>query len=114
VSDLGQRTFFTWTAQRDAIALDVIGGDGATFKTSDGGEWLDLGSMVWNANLGHGHPGMRRAMVAAAERSLLVSPASAFPEKALAAEQLLDVAPPGMTAGTSSSACRARKPTRMR
>ncbi len=93
------RSFFTWTAQRDAVPLDIVGGQGANFQTADGARWLDLGSMVWNANLGHGHPAMLHAMVAAAERSLLVTPASTFPAKALAAERLLDVAPPGMASG---------------
>lgn len=93
------KTFFTWTAQKDAVPLEIVGGQGATFHTAQGAHWLDLGSMVWNANLGHGHPGMRQALMAAAERSLLVTPSAVFPEKTLAAERLLDVAPPGLASG---------------
>ena len=63
--------FFTWTAQREAQPLQIVSGAGAHFQTADGASWLDLGSMVWNAALGHGHAAMKRALVAAAERNLL-------------------------------------------
>jgi taurine--2-oxoglutarate transaminase len=52
--------------------------------------------MTWNANLGHGHPRMRRALAAAAERGLLAYPTSVFPDKARAGQLLVDVAPRGM------------------
>jgi taurine--2-oxoglutarate transaminase len=98
-ADQGRRVFYTWSAQRDAVPLEIVGGHGAHFETSDGGRWLDLGSMTWNANLGHGHPAMRRALVRAAERGLLVQPGSVFPDKVHAAERLLAVAPPGLQDG---------------
>ena len=93
------KAFFTWAAQKDGTPIEIIGGQGATFLTADGAQWMDLGSMVWNANLGHGHPAMRQAMMAAAERSLVVMPSAVFPDKTLAAERLLDVAPPGLASG---------------
>jgi taurine--2-oxoglutarate transaminase len=93
------RFFYTWSAQRDAVPMEIVGGEGARFKTADGAEWLDFGSMVWNANLGHGHPGMRKALAEAAGRGLLVTPSTVFPDKTRAAELLLDVAPPGLAAG---------------
>ena len=95
----GQRVFHTWTAQREAVPLEIVGGSGAHFETADGSRWLDFGSMTWNANLGHGHPSMRRALVAAAEQGLLAMPASVFPDKARAGELLLDVAPRGLAGG---------------
>ena len=98
-ADQGQRVFYTWSAQRDAVPLEIVGGHGAHFETADGGRWLDLGSMTWNANLGHGHPAMRRALVRAAEQGLLVQPGSVFPDKVRAAERLLAVAPPGLQDG---------------
>lgn len=93
------RALFTWSAQNEAVPLSITGGRGARFETADGARWLDLGSMVWNANLGQGHPGMRQALVAAAERALVVSPASVFPDKLAAAEKLLAIAPPGLADG---------------
>jgi taurine--2-oxoglutarate transaminase len=97
--DQGQRVFYTWSAQRDAVPLEIVGGHGAHFETADGARWLDLGSMTWNANLGHGHPAMRRALVRAAEQGLLVQPGSVFPDKVRAAERLLAVAPSGLQDG---------------
>src|SRR5256885_1821082 len=91
--------FFTWTAQREAQPLQIVSGAGAHFQPADGASWLDLGSMVWNAALGHGHAAMKRALVAAAERNLLAMPSSMFPEKARAAELLLEVAPAGLRGG---------------
>ena len=76
-----------------------MGGSGAHFRTSDGADWLDLGSMVWNANLGHGHPVMRQALMRAAEQSTLAMPASVFPDKLRAAERLLQVAPRQLAQG---------------
>ena len=96
---LRDAAFFTWSAQRDAVPIEITGGDGARFTTANGATWLDFGSMVWNANLGHGHPAMRRALVAAAERATLSMPASVFPEKVAAARALLEVAPRGMAGG---------------
>jgi taurine---2-oxoglutarate transaminase len=95
----GQRLFYTWSAQREAVPLEIVAGAGARFRTADGGEWIDFGSMVWNANLGHGHPAMRRALAEAAERGLLALPASAFPDKLRAAERLLEVVPPPLADG---------------
>jgi taurine--2-oxoglutarate transaminase len=91
--------FFTWTAQREAAPIEIVSGAGARFQTADGARWLDFGSMVWNASLGHGHAGMKRALVAAAERGLVALPSSVFPDKARAAELLLEVAPPGLRGG---------------
>jgi taurine--2-oxoglutarate transaminase len=95
----GGRVFYTWTAQQQAAPLEIVGGEGATFRTADGARWLDLGSMTWNAGLGHGHAGMRRALVAAAERNLLAQPSSVFADKNAAGERLLSVVPAGLRDG---------------
>jgi len=90
------RVFTTWTAQAEAPLLEITGGAGARFTTADGARWWDLGSMVWNAPLGHGHPRMQRALAEAAARGLLVTPNAAFPAKARAGDLLAEVTPPGM------------------
>jgi taurine--2-oxoglutarate transaminase len=92
-----ERVFYTWSAQRSAVPLEIVGGDGARFETADGARWFDLGSMTWNANLGHGHPRMRRALAAAAERGLLTYPTAVFPDKLRAGELLAEIAPHGLT-----------------
>lgn len=92
----GDRVFYTWSAQRQAVPLEIVEGRGARFRTADGAEWLDFGSMVWNANLGHGHPRMKAALAAAAERGLLVYPTSVFPDKERAGALLAEITPPGL------------------
>jgi taurine--2-oxoglutarate transaminase len=91
-----EHVFYTWTAQRAARPLEIVGGEGAWFDTADGARWLDLGSMIWNANLGHGHPRMKAALAAAAARGLVGYPSAVFPDKARAGELLAEVAPPGL------------------
>jgi len=90
------RVFYTWTAQASAVPLEIVGGQGARFATADGAQWWDLGSMTWNAALGHGHPRMKKALAEAAGRGLLVYPTAVFPAKARAAELLAEVTPAGL------------------
>ena len=100
MSDLTQqqaaRVFYTWTAQAAATPLEIVGGEGARFVTADGARWWDLGSMTWNAPLGHGHPRMKAALAEAAGRGLLTIPSGVFPDKVRAAQLLAEVTPPGL------------------
>jgi taurine--2-oxoglutarate transaminase len=90
------RVFTTWSAQGAAPLIEITGGEGARFTTTDGARWWDLGSMTWNAALGHGHPRLKAALAEAAGRGLLVTPNAAFPAKARAGELLAEVTPPGL------------------
>lgn len=87
--------FFTWSAQRDARGIEITGGEGAWFTTSDGERWLDLGSLIYHANLGHGHRRMVEAVKAQADRLCLTMPSAVYPEKRALAERLLAIAGPG-------------------
>jgi taurine--2-oxoglutarate transaminase len=91
-----KRVFTTWSAQRNAPYLEITGGKGPRFTTADGALWWDLGSMTWNAALGHGHPRLQKALSDAAARGLLVYPTAVFPAKARAAELLAEVTPQGL------------------
>ncbi|GMU56530.1 MAG: aspartate aminotransferase family protein [Candidatus Xenobia bacterium] len=97
VTRQSERVFFTWTAQKKAAPLEVIGGEGARFQTAYGDWWWDLGSTTWNANLGHGHPAMRAALTEAASRGLVAGPTAVFPDKARAGELLAEITPPGLS-----------------
>jgi taurine--2-oxoglutarate transaminase len=90
------RVFYTWSAQANALPLEIVDGAGVHFVTADGARWWDLGSMVWNAGLGHAHPRMRKALADAALRGLLVTPNAAYPAKLRAADLLTEVTPPGL------------------
>jgi len=91
-----KRVFYTWSAQSNALPMEIVDGEGTRFVTADGARWWDLGSMVWNAGLGHGHPRMRKALAEAAARGLLVTPSAAYPAKLRAAELLTEVTPAGL------------------
>jgi taurine--2-oxoglutarate transaminase len=91
--------FFTWTAQNAAKPIELTGGEGAWFTTSDGGRWLDLGALAYQVNVGHGN----RRIVEAIQRQageLCLSMANAvFPAKTELARRLLDMAGPGFARG---------------
>lgn len=89
--------FFTWAAQRGAHGVEIVGGEGAFFETADGARWLDFGSLVYHANIGHGHRRMIDAVKAQAERLCLSMPTSVFPEKRALARKLLSLAGPGFS-----------------
>jgi len=89
--------FYTWSAQKSAVPLEIVDGQGARFQTADGAHWWDLGGRTWNASLGHGHPRMREALASAAGKALLAYSTSVFPDKVRAGELLAEVTPPGLT-----------------
>jgi taurine--2-oxoglutarate transaminase len=91
------RVFYTWSAQKAAFPLEITAADGARFTTADGARWFDLGSMTWNATLGHGHPRMKAALAEAGARGTLAYPNSVFPAKIRAGELLAEVTPPGLS-----------------
>jgi taurine--2-oxoglutarate transaminase len=88
--------FYTWSAQSKVAPLQLEGGDGSWF-IADGDRWLDLGSLVYQANLGHGHPRVISAVQAQAARLCVSMPNAVYPEKVQLAERLLERAPPGFT-----------------
>lgn len=87
--------FFTWTAQNQAKPVEMTGGDGAHFTTSDGGRWLDLGALSYQVNAGHGNKRIVEAIKRQADTLCLSSPTSVFPAKVELAEKLLAMAGPG-------------------
>ena len=97
VARQGRAVFYTWSAQRQATPIDIVHAAGARFTTRDGANWIDLGSMTWNANLGHAHPRMLEAMAKAGARGTLAYPSSVFPDKVRAGELLVEISPAGLT-----------------
>ncbi len=90
----GHPFFFTWSSQAGARPLEITGGSGARFTTPEG-EWLDLGSLIYQANLGHGHPRLIEAVKSQAEQLCLTLPNAIFPAKTELAQRLLELAPVG-------------------
>jgi taurine--2-oxoglutarate transaminase len=91
--------FFTWTAQETAAPLRIVGGEGPFIHLEDGDRLLDLGSLIYQANLGHGHRPIVDAVKAQADRLCLSLPGAVYPEKTELAERLLALAPPPFQEG---------------
>ena len=89
--------FFTWTAQNQAKPLELAGGDGAWFTTKDGGRWLDLGSLSYQINAGHGNRRIVEAIKRQADELCVASPNAVFPAKIELAQRLLAMAGPGFS-----------------
>ncbi|MEM6961354.1 MAG: aspartate aminotransferase family protein [Myxococcota bacterium] len=87
--------FFTWSAQKDAFPVEISSGSGSYFKTPEGLRILDLGSLTYQANAGHGNQRIIEAVKNQADRLCLSMPSAVYPEKVELAERLLEIAPPG-------------------
>lgn len=88
--------FMTWQSQSGARPQAFGAGEGVHFETPDG-PVLDLGALVYQVNVGHGHPRIVAAIKAQADRLCVAPPNAVYPEKLALAEALLAKAPPGYT-----------------
>lgn len=91
--------FFTWTAQNAAKPLEITGGEGAWFTTSDGGRWLDLGALSYQIHLGHGNKRVVEAIKRQADELCISAPNAVYPAKVELAKRLLAMAGPGFEHG---------------
>jgi taurine--2-oxoglutarate transaminase len=89
--------FFTWSAQSAVKPIELTGGDGAWFTTADGGRWLDLGSLSYQVNAGHGRTRIVEAIKRQADQLCLSTAHAVFPAKVELAERLLAMAGPGFS-----------------
>jgi taurine--2-oxoglutarate transaminase len=97
MSEGGYPFFFTWQAQQGARGVEMTGGQGAWFTTSDGGRWLDLGALAYQVNAGHGHRRIVDAIKRQADQLCVAAPSTVFPAKVELAERLLAMAPAGFS-----------------
>lgn len=89
--------FFTWSAQSTVTPFEITGGRGVWVETRGGDMWLDLGAFSYNANIGHGHPRMAKAIAEQAATVSTAPPNAVFPAKLELAERLLSIAPDGFS-----------------
>ncbi len=89
--------FFTWSAQSKAKGIEIVGGDGAHFRTADGETWLDFASLSYQANLGHGNRRIADAIKRQVDDLLLTTPSGLYPAKTALARKLLAHAPAGFS-----------------
>lgn len=86
--------FTTWSVQPKSALPEILEGAGPRFRTQEGW-WLDMASLSYQANLGHGHPRMVEAIKRQADSFCLSQPNQTFPAKEQLARKLLEMAPPG-------------------
>jgi taurine--2-oxoglutarate transaminase len=89
--------FFTWTAQQHARPIELAGGEGAWFTTTDGARWLDLGALSYQVNVGHGNRRIIEAIKRQADELCLSTANAVFPAKTELARRLLAMAGPGFS-----------------
>jgi taurine--2-oxoglutarate transaminase len=89
--------FFTWSAQHKVKPIELTGGEGAWFTTADGSRWLDLGSLSYQVNAGHGRKRIVEAIKRQADQLCLSTAHAVFPAKVELAERLLAMAGPGFS-----------------
>lgn len=89
--------FHTWSQQGQPAELMLAGGQGSYLHTTDGRRILDLGSLSFQASLGHGHPQMVAAIQEQAALLCMAPPNADFPVKRELSEKLLGLAPPGFS-----------------
>lgn len=88
-----KHVFFPWSKQQDAQPFHIIEAKGVHLTLFDGSKVLDFNSAVFNANLGHQHPGMQAAMIAAAQNACVTHPALIHEEKIKLGENLARITP---------------------
>src|SRR4029079_6865699 len=67
------------------------------FTTADGGRWLDLGSLSYQVNAGHGQKRIVEAIKRQADELCLSTANAVFPAKLELARRLLAMAGPGFS-----------------
>ena len=90
-----------YTSSEDHEGIDplvITHAKGPYLHTSDGRRYLDGSGAWWCNNLGHGHPRLRAALIRQAEQMMHCSMAgTAHPEAVLLAEELIELAPDGLS-----------------
>jgi len=94
MSDSEYPFFFTWSAQHSVKPLEITGGQGAHYTTADGSRWLDLGSLSYQMNAGHGERRIVEAIKRQADELCISAPNAVFPAKLELAKRLLAMAGP--------------------
>ncbi len=89
--------FFTWSSQNAVRPVELTGGEGAWFTTKDGSRWLDLGSLSYQINAGHGNRRIIEAIKRQADELCVSTPNAVFPAKVELAKRLLAMAGPGFS-----------------
>ena len=91
-----RHTLFTWTAQKDFVPFPLAGGEGAWFWDARETRYLDLASVVVNANAGHNHPRILDAMRRQLDQLVVAGPSMDTDVRERAGRELARVTPRGL------------------
>jgi len=91
-----EHNLWTWTAQKDFVPFPLGGGEGAWFRDRAGTRYLDLASVVLNANAGHNHPRIIAAMRRQLDEFAVAGPFMSTPIREAVARELSGVTPGGL------------------
>jgi len=91
-----QHVFHSWSVQTKLNPLVVTHGEGVYFWTEDGRKFLDLASQLVNANIGHQHPKVVKAIQEQAGKMTFVAPGIASEPRSKLAQLLSEVCPPNI------------------
>jgi len=86
----GERLFFTWSVQGQARPFEIVAARGARFEVAGEGWKWDLESQVYNVNVGHGHPHVKRRMTEQIEALPAAAPNALLPVRARLGELLAE------------------------
>ena len=96
LADTKQHVLVNWSAQGNISPLVITGADGVWLHSGDR-RILDFSSELVNSNLGHGHPGVVRAIQEQAALLSYASPAFTTAAQATLARKLAEVTPGDLT-----------------
>jgi taurine--2-oxoglutarate transaminase len=91
-----KHVFHSWSVQSKLNPLVVTHGQGVYFWTEDGKRFLDLASQLVNANIGHQHPKVVKAIQDQAAKMTFVAPGIASEPRSKLAQLLSEVCPPSI------------------
>src|SRR5262249_15425176 len=87
--------FHSWSAQRALTPIVIAGGLGSYVWDFDGKRYLDFSSQLVNANIGHQHPRVTKAIAEQAAKLTTIAPQYANEARGEAARRLTGLAPDG-------------------
>lgn len=88
-----QYTFFSWSVQGQLRPIPVVRAEGVYFWDADGKRYLDFASQLVNANVGHQHPKVVKAIQDQAARLTFVAPGLASEPRGLLGKKLAEITP---------------------
>jgi taurine---2-oxoglutarate transaminase len=86
-------TFFSWSVQGQTNPIPVEKAEGIYFWDTDGKRYIDFSSQLMNANIGHQHPKVVKAIQDQAAKLCFVHPGNATEPRGLLGKKLAEVTP---------------------